>query len=48
MQISCIKGKGVIDVESKGSNFKLIYDVHYVPSLVANLKGIKDYVLRQN
>ena len=32
-----IKGKGVVAVESKGGNSKLIYDVHFVLGLAANL-----------
>ena len=35
-----IKGKGVVAVESKGGNSKLIYDVHVVPSLAANLLSL--------
>ena len=35
-----IKGKGVVAVESKGGNSKLIYDVHYVLGLATNLLSL--------
>ena len=35
-----IKGKGVVAVESKRGNSKLIYDVHFVPGLAANLLSL--------
>ena len=35
-----IKGKGVVAVESKWGNSKLICDVHFVPDLAANLLSL--------
>ena len=35
-----IKGKGVIAVNSKGGNSKLIHDVLYVPGLTSNLLSV--------
>ena len=41
-----ISRKGVITIDTKGGNSKLIYDVHYVPKLTQNLLSVGQLLQR--